>query len=85
MLRNRTTGEIYPLNGDMQLMDDMVPVDVPDPKKITIRRGNAYLDEGDLFEEVVHEAPAPKKRTKKTAAAIDMADAPDHVEMPSAE
>lgn len=81
MLRHRKTGELMPMNGDVARHDDMVPVDVPDPKVIRITRGVAYLDEKHVFEgidadDVPQEPPAPatkKKRAprKKKESAVD--------------
>jgi len=95
MLRNRKTGEIMPMNGDLARHDDMIPVSLPDMSKVVYRRGVAYLDEKHIFEDVDDApeepttpppAPKAKSRAKKSApkAAVSADDGVDlsDIELP---
>ena len=61
VLRNTVTNEIFPMNGDMQLAENMEVVDVPDLSKARSERGNLVLEDNP-------NPSAEKRRTRKKAA-----------------
>lgn len=89
MLRHRDTGEVMPMNADTARNDNMVPIEVPDPKKmITYTRGVAYIEEKHIFGEVEEApeapeapAPAPKKRRRKAAEQVEEPSALGEIDM----
>lgn len=82
MLRHRKTGEVVPMNADLQRHDDMVAVDVPDVSKLTSVRGVTVLEEKYVFEDVEEPPtepdsiadptpPAPKPRRRRAKKDAD--------------
>jgi hypothetical protein len=82
MLRHRDTGEVMPMNADVARNENMVSIEVPDPKTmITFIRGVAYIEEKDIFGEVEAAPAPPKKRARKKTAAAEEPDALGSIDM----
>ena len=80
VLRNKKTLEVYPLNGDMQLHEDIEVVDIPSMDRVTLRRGVAVLEETGA-EKPKRRGRPPKSETVATdAVAVESApETPDDV------